>query len=191
MTSKKWCSAAHESVCAFSNFFGLLVLAKATQKFDLAGMFAGKLTEAAAGSHGLIYSALLLVMVSWFILLLVENCRVPFDDPNTHLELTMIHEVMILDHGGPVLGLLLYGASIKLFLYATLIVRAAIPFPNDAALPLGGVFLNWGLFLAGIFVVAVLIGVIESIMARLKMTEVPKLLATACVLSALGLILLL
>ena len=45
--------------------------------------------------------------------MLAENSRVPFDDPNTHLELTMIHEVMVLDHGGPVLGLLLYSISAR------------------------------------------------------------------------------
>ena len=55
------------------------------------------------------------MLVSWFIVLLAENSRIPFDDPNTHLELTMIHEVIILDHGGPVLGMMLYSAAMKLF----------------------------------------------------------------------------
>ena len=53
--------------------------------------------------------------------------RIPFDDPNTHLELTMIHEVMVLDHSGPALGMILYGAALKLFLFAALIVRLAVP----------------------------------------------------------------
>ena len=48
---------------------------------------------------------------SWFIVLLAENSRIPFDDPNTHLELTMIHEVMVLDHSGPAFGMILYGAA--------------------------------------------------------------------------------
>ena len=166
-------------------FFGLLVMVQLSGSLTMSEMFGLKLAEEwHAGA-----ASLLLVLVSWFIVMLAENSRIPFDDPNTHLELTMIHEVMVLDHGGPVLGLLLYGAAIKLFLYVTLIVRIAIPFPNDATLPFGGVFLNWGLFLAAALFVAFLIGVIESIMARLRMTEVPKLLATACVLSALSLIL--
>lgn len=167
-------------------FFGLLVMAKLSGSLQMNEMFGLRLAaEWQAGA-----ASLVLVLVSWFIVMLAENSRVPIDDPNTHLELTMIHEVMVLDHGGPVLGLMLYGAAIKLFLYATLIVRVAIPFPNEMAMPFGGVFLNWGLFLVAVLFVAFLIGVIESIMARLKMTEVPKLLATACVLSALGLILL-
>jgi formate hydrogenlyase subunit 4 len=162
-------------------FFGLLVTAKLSSSLQMSEMFGLQL--AAEWETGA--SSLLLVLVSWFVVMLAENSRIPIDDPNTHLELTMIHEVMILDHGGPVLGLLLYGAAIKLFLYATLIVRIAIPFPNEDA-----VFLNWCIFLVGTLFVAFLIGVIESIMARLKMPEVPKLLATACVLSALGLVLL-
>jgi formate hydrogenlyase subunit 4 len=58
-----------------------------------------------------------LLAAGLFTVLLAENCRVPFDDPNTHLELTMIHEVMVLDHSGPPFGLILYGAALKLFAY--------------------------------------------------------------------------
>ena len=66
-----------------------------------------------------------------FALLLVENCRIPADDPTTHLELTMIHEAMILDHSGPNLALILYGAALKLWLFAGLtagILLPALPF---------------------------------------------------------------
>jgi formate hydrogenlyase subunit 4 len=64
---------------------------------------------------------------AWFTVLLAENCRVPFDDPNTHLELTMIHEVMVLDHSGPPLAAILHGASVKLLLFAVLLVQAVLP----------------------------------------------------------------
>jgi formate hydrogenlyase subunit 4 len=165
-------------------FFGLLVLAKATQQFDLAGMFAGKLTTAAAGSHGLIYAALLLVMVSWFILLLVENCRVPFDDPNTHLELTMIHEVMVLDHSGPALGVIVYSAGLKMFLFAGLVVRLLAP------LRTGNEWADWGLIIVGILLTTVAVGVTESVMARLRLTAIPRMLAAAGVLAGFALVIL-
>jgi formate hydrogenlyase subunit 4 len=164
--------------------FGLLVLAKATQQFDLAGMFAGKLTAAAAGSHGLIYAALLLVMVSWFILLLVENCRVPFDDPNTHLELTMIHEVMILDHSGPALGVIVYSAGLKMFLFAGLVVRLLAP------LRTGNEWADWALIIAGILLTTVAVGVVESVMARLRLIAIPRMLAAAGVLAGFALVIL-
>ena len=63
------------------------------------------------------------MLLSWFIVLLAENSRIPFDDPNTHLELTMIHEVMVLDHGGPAFGMILYGAALKLFVLSALVIR--------------------------------------------------------------------
>ena len=116
--------------------------------------------------------------------MLAENSRVPFDDPNTHLELTMIHEVMVLDHGGPAFGMILYAAAVKLFLFAALLVRIALPITTG--LP----WLDWPLVVAGLMAVAVAIGVVESIMARLRLTHIPVLLVTACLLSAFGLILL-
>src|SRR5262249_59325575 len=80
------------------------------------------------------------------IVLLAENARIPFDDPNTHLELTMIHEVMVLDHGGPAFGMILYGAALKLFLFGALIVRLACPFTT------GSVWLDWPVFIGGLLV---------------------------------------
>src|SRR5947208_9010245 len=96
------------------------------------------------GPHWITASAsLVLVLLSWFIVLLVENSRIPFDDPNTHLELTMIHEVMVLDHSGPALGMILYGAALKLFVFGALIVRLAFPIAT------GLLFVDWPIFLAG------------------------------------------
>jgi len=68
-----------------------------------------------------------LLAAGLFGVLLAENCRVPFDDPNTHLELTMIHEVMVLDHSGPPLAAILHGASLKLLLFAVLLTEAVLP----------------------------------------------------------------
>jgi formate hydrogenlyase subunit 4 len=161
-------------------FLGLLVLAKLSGSLNLAGMLGGSLASqwTTAGA------SLALVVLSWFIVLLVENCRIPFDDPNTHLELTMIHEVMVLDHSGPAFGLILYGASVKLFLFSALIVRLAVPVAT------GILWLDWPVFVGGMLAVAVVVGVVESTMARLKMTHIPILLVAACLLSAFGLILL-
>jgi len=77
--------------------------------------------------------------------LLAENSRVPIDDPNTHLELTMIHEVMVLDHSGPALGMILYGAALKLFVYSALIVRLAFPLASLALFILLAVVHTWPL----------------------------------------------
>ncbi len=74
-----------------------------------------------------------LLAAGLFTVLLAENCRVPFDDPNTHLELTMIHEVMVLDHSGPPLAAILHGASMKLLLFSVLLVQAVLPLGESVA----------------------------------------------------------
>ena len=123
-----------------------------------------------------------LLAAGLFLVLLAENCRVPFDDPNTHLELTMIHEVMVLDHSGPPLAVILHGASIKLLLFALLLAQAvlpaqALPAPAHAAALAGGVLL-----------VTVGVGVVESLLARLAFRRVPLLLTTAFLLCLFALL---
>ncbi len=162
-------------------FFGFLVLAKLSGSLSLTTMLDGPLSS----SWGAAGASLVLVAASLFIVLLVENSRIPFDDPNTHLELTMIHEVMVLDHSGPALGMILYGAALKLFVMCALLLRIVAPLDS------GNVWFDWGIFVAGILALAIVIGVVESIMARFKLTFVPTFLVAACLLSAFGIILLL
>jgi formate hydrogenlyase subunit 4 len=158
---------------------GLVVLAQLSASVQLGQM----LGPAVAGYWPTAGASLALVLVSWFIVLLVENCRVPFDDPNTHLELTMIHEVMVLDHSGPAFGLILYGAALKLFALSALIVHLGLSV--HTGLP----WLDWPVFLGGTVGVAVLVGVVESTMARLRLTHLPLLLVAACLLPAFAVIL--
>ena len=161
-------------------FLGLLVLAKLSGGLQLTSLFGSSLATHWR-SEG---ASLALVLLSWFIVVLVENCRIPFDDPNTHLELTMIHEVMVLDHSGPALGMILYSASLKLFLFAVLIVRLVLPLVTESS------WLEWPLVTVGILIVAIGIGVVESIMARLRLPHVPVLLVAACLLSTFGILIL-
>lgn len=111
-----------------------------------------------------------LLAVGLFIILLAENCRVPFDDPNTHLELTMIHEVMVLDHSGPPFALILHGASVKLLLFSALLTQAVLPL---AELPLPA---SMAALILGVLVVTVAVGLVESLTARLAFRRVPLLL---------------
>jgi formate hydrogenlyase subunit 4 len=113
-------------------------------------------------------SALLPVWL--FIILLAENCRVPFDDPNTHLELTMIHEVMVLDHSGPPLAMILHGASVKLMLFAVLLAQAVLPLSE---LPLPA---SMGVLALAVLLTTVAVGLVESLTARLAFRRVPLLL---------------
>lgn len=161
-------------------FLGFVALARMTGSYSLSGMLGGDLLTAAHVSIG----ALVLIAAGWSLVLLVENCRIPFDDPNTHLELTMIHEVMVLDHSGPALGVVLYGAAVKLLLFMALLLGVALPFTV-------GPWLDWLAFVTGLLLLAMLIGVLESTMARLRLVHVPKLLVSASLLTAFAVVFLL
>ncbi len=161
-------------------FLGLLVLVRASGSLSLTGMLGPSL----AASWPQAAASLVAVVVSLLIVLLAENSRIPFDDPNTHLELTMIHEVMVLDHGGPAFGIILYGAAIKLFVMGAVMVRIALPYDGP------GPWSGRAIFVGGMLLLAVVIGIVESVMARLRLLQVPSLLVAACVLSAFGVVLL-
>jgi formate hydrogenlyase subunit 4 len=104
-----------------------------------------------------------LLAVGLFIILLAENCRVPFDDPNTHLELTMIHS-------GPPLAMILHGASVKLMLFAVFLAQAVLPLSE---VPL---VMSLALLALAVLLVAVAVGLVESLTARLAFRRVPLLL---------------
>lgn len=161
-------------------FLSLMVLVRSSGSLSLSAMLGSSLPA----SWSIAAASLVAVVVSLLIVLLAENSRIPFDDPNTHLELTMIHEVMVLDHGGPAFAMILYGAAVKLFVMGALVVRIALPY--DGADPWSGP----AVFVVGMLLLAVVIGVVESVMARLRLLQVPSLLVAACVLSAFGIVLL-
>ncbi|MFA5042439.1 MAG: NADH-quinone oxidoreductase subunit H [Kiritimatiellia bacterium] len=158
---------------------GMLGLARATDALSLSTILPGisAATWLAAGP------ALALIAAAWLVVLLAENARIPVDDPNTHLELTMIHEVMVLDHGGPDLALILYGAALKLWVMSALLVSLLTPIRYGVA------WQDALVFLGGMLILAVGIGLIEGAMARLRLTRVPQLLMGALALAALALML--
>jgi formate hydrogenlyase subunit 4 len=160
-------------------FLALAVVARQTGCLCLSDM------QLALSTTAWGHSALLLnlVAVVLLVLFLAENSRIPVDDPSTHLELTMIHEVMVLDHGGPDLAFILYAAALKLWLFGVLIIDLVIPTRA------GWAPANLALAVAGMLVLAVLLGVIESAMARLRMMRVPELLVGAATLAGLALVL--
>ncbi len=169
-------------------FLCLLVLVRATGSLSLSGMLRPEAASAGGSLPELWHAqgpALLLAAMALLVVALAENARIPVDDPNTHLELTMIHEVMVLDHSGPDLAFILYGASLKLFLFGALVVRLALGFR------FGSPWLAFLAFLAGMAGFAVLVGLVESAMARLRLGRVPQMLVGASVLSVFALVLLL
>ena len=151
-------------------FTVLIIFYRMNGSLSLSGYFHGDQAISLVGPAG---ALLLLVIVAMFMVLLTENSRVPVDDPQTHLELTMIHEVMILDHSGPDLALIELGAFYKLFFYSAFITHLVLPWRLDGALA------NFLAFYAIMTALYVTIGLTESAMARLKMNLVPKFILTS------------
>ncbi|HOL31058.1 MAG TPA: NADH-quinone oxidoreductase subunit H [Anaerohalosphaeraceae bacterium] len=159
-------------------FIALMALARQTSSLSLSGIFSS-ITPDFWTAHS---ATLLLVSAALAIVLLAENARIPVDDPNTHLELTMIHEVMVLDYSGPDFAFILYGSALKLWLYAALLTGAILPLGTLPPLAAAAVSA------AAIFLTAVFIGIVESSMARLRLLRVPHLLFTAAALAILALV---
>ncbi len=159
-------------------FICMGVLAVETGHSSLSGFF--RAISAELWSHA--GPAMVMSGVALFILLLAENCRIPVDDPNTHLELTMIHEVMVLDNSGPDLGFILYASALKMWLYGSLLIGILIPVSDVHPL------LNTLISTAALLVIAILVGLVESCMARLKLLHVPQLLLGATALAILALV---
>jgi len=170
--------ATYSSLAEPALFLSLAVLARFSGSLSLSAML-GDALDAQWSQSG---ASLVLVVAALFVVLLAENSRIPVDDPTTHLELTMIHEVMVLDHGGPALGMILLGAAMKLFVLAALVAHIINPLE-------AGALFGWATFLGAMVVIAVAIGIVESVMARLRLVQVPSLLVAACLLSAFAVVL--
>jgi formate hydrogenlyase subunit 4 len=164
-----WFSALAEPAL----LLGLAGLARPAGSVSLAGILACPALWTGAGA------ALLLTAGAVFVVFLAENSRIPVDDPTTHLELTMIHEVMVLDHGGVELAAVQYGASVKLWTLGGLFVCLLVPRTGLWAADVG-------IGLAGMAVTGIVTGLVESVMARLPMGRVPQLLVAAIAMSGLG-----
>ena len=117
-----------------------------------------------------------------FMILIVENARKPIDDPDTHLELTMIHEVMILDNSGPDLGLMGLGTFLKFLFFGGILSR--LIFPVDFGIGA----LNYLVFVVGLFAIAFAVGILESIGVRYKIPRNTTFLMSSFTIATLALI---
>jgi formate hydrogenlyase subunit 4 len=164
--------------CEPALLLGLFAVVKLTGSSSLSSML-GSVTGQSWVDSG---TTLAMVAAAIFIVFLAENCRIPVDDPNTHLELTMIHEVMVLDHSGPDFGLILYAAAMKLWLLGVVLIGIVVPVRT------GNMVIDTAATVGGMCVLAVITGIVESTMARLRLLRVPQLLLGASAFSILALI---
>jgi formate hydrogenlyase subunit 4 len=130
----------------------------------------------------------LMAFAAMFIIALAETGRVPVDNPATHLELTMIHEAMILEYSGRYLALAEWASAMKLLVFLALLANIFLPWGIATSITPGAVAVGLGVFLVKVSVLAVIIGVIESMFAKLRLFRLTDLLGTAFILALLALV---
>lgn len=131
----------------------------------------------------------LLLLIALFMVTIAETARIPIDDPSTHLELTMIHEAMILEYSGRHLGLMELSAYLKQMIYITLI--ANVFFPHDQFIMqtgVTGVILSLAVFVVKIIVISIILGLIETNTVKLRFFTIANYAALAVIFSLLGFI---
>jgi formate hydrogenlyase subunit 4 len=130
----------------------------------------------------------LMALAALFIVAIAETGRVPVDNPATHLELTMIHEAMILEYSGRYLALVEWASSLKLLVFLTLIVNVFAPWGIATSADPLALGIGLSTYLIKVSGLAVLIGVLESMFAKLRLFRVTDLLGVAFILALLGLV---
>ena len=140
--------------------------------------------------HNLLISnfAWWLSLIAFVIVLIIETGRLPYDNPDTHLELTMMHESMLLEYSGRYLGLMLFTAQIKQLLLITILINLFFPWGIAIDISCNYMIVGLGVFLLKVFSVGILLGIIETIYAKIRLFLVPNLIVASISLSVLALI---
>lgn len=163
------------------SFVAIAILAS---RADFTGMVAWTLQQNifdVSAVHMLAFTSLAMVVIA-------ETGRMPVDNPTTHLELTMIHEGMILEYSGPRLALIEWASAIKLHAMLALLVALFAPWGMASSVSVGAMVFALLLYCAKVALLIVLLAVIESGMAKLRMYRVPDFLGVASAVSALAVI---
>lgn len=153
---------------------GLFTSALAAGSLDLGAVVRGALTPGA-----LFRPSDILALSGLFVVLIAETGRIPVDNPATHLELTMIHEAMVLEYAGPDLALVEWASALKELLYITLLIDLFIPFGIATTIAPGPVAIAAVAWVAKVFVFGVVITLVETTNAKLRLFRVPELVAVS------------
>lgn len=136
---------------------------------------------AAQTGAGILSPVYLLLLASVMLVLIAETARIPVDDPSTHLELTMVHEAMLLEYSGRYLALMEYGSALKQLLFITIIANVFMPFGLGGSIPVALLF-----YLLKIVAVTVVVALIEINTVKFRLFSIPNLAALSVMLALLG-----
>ena len=162
----------------------LFTMAVAAGTTNLAGI----VLSVVNGGEGVLTLAHFMSFVAFFVVAVAETGRIPVDNPDTHLELTMIHEGMLLEYSGKNLALLTLSISIKQLMIFTLLANVFFPWGIATAFGLGALILGTLVFILKILVIGIVMAVIETTFAKMRLFKVPDLLLGSFLLGLLGLV---
>ena len=132
-------------------------------------------------SYGLAFLAMLIVVIA-------ETGRIPVDNPDTHLELTMIHEATLLDYSGRYLGLMMWAEQIKQLLLLSLFINLFFPWGIAVHWSIAGLLVSFILYLVKLILLGVLLAFIETMYAKIRLYKVPRLLGASIILSLMAIL---
>lgn len=143
---------------------------------------------ASSSSAFLPHPQIIFAAIGLFIIILGETGRLPFDNPATHLELTMVHEAMILEYSGKSLALMEWSQSIKQIILCTLMINIFIPWGISSSLLLSSLIVGFLTFIGKISLFGTFVAFLESSVAKWRLFRIPDLIAIAIATSMIGLV---
>lgn len=146
------------------------------------------IVEAVVHKRFAIYPSLVFASMAFILVFLAENARVPIDNPATHLELTMIHEAMILEYSGRHLALMEWAASLKLFAYSTLGIALFLPWGIGQKATSSSLLLALPSLALKLILIGFALALVETFSAKLRIFRVPEFLATSFLLGVIGML---
>ncbi|MDD5110949.1 MAG: NADH-quinone oxidoreductase subunit H [Candidatus Altiarchaeota archaeon] len=167
----------------------ITIIAFAALAFTLNTTSIHEMFERTSSSVPFLNPAVVLISVSLFLILIVETARIPIDNPETHLELTMIHEAMLLEYSGRDLALMEVAHALKQTLLMGILINILLPFGLSQGLAAGGIIVAAVLFIAKASLLSVLVGLFESSLAKFRLFSLPGLFAMVFFLSSVTILL--
>lgn len=144
------------------------------------------IAETLGTHHFTLYPSLVFATTSFFLIILAENARIPIDNPGTHLELTMIHEAMLLEYSGRHLALMEWSSAVKLLVYFSVGISFFIPWGIVPVFSTGGLLRSFLLFILKLAFLGGFLAVLESVQAKLRLFRAPEFLAVAYLLAVIA-----
>ncbi len=146
------------------------------------------LINTSASSQTFITPSLMFALISMFVIVLAESGRLPFDNPATHLELTMIHEAMILEYSGKRLAIIEWSQSIKNLILITLLINIFLPWGITKTVSIETIGIGLSVYFVKVIVIAIFIAFLETRVAKWRLFRIPDLITIAIASSMVGIV---